>query len=121
MPHEFQRRRRVAEQIRRELAPIILRRAEAAHLGLLTVTAVDVSRDLRHAKIFFTALSPTVVADAESALNRQSGNLRHLLGQQLRMRFVPSLRFVYDESIGRGTRVDVLLDRIKTKEGDQGG
>jgi len=114
MPHAFQRSKRVGEQIKRELAAIIQRRAEEAQWGMLTITAVALSRDLRHAKVFFTRLNTEdVAADIESALNQQSGNLRHLLGQQLRIKFIPELQFIYDESIERATRVDLLLDAVR--------
>ncbi|MGH6634573.1 MAG: 30S ribosome-binding factor RbfA [Gammaproteobacteria bacterium] len=114
MPHAFQRSKRVAEQIKRELAAIIQRRAEEARWGILTITAVALSRDLRHAKVFFTGLTnEDVIADIESALNQQSGNLRHLLGQQLRIKFIPELQFIYDESIERATRVDMLLEAVR--------
>ncbi|MGH8657541.1 MAG: 30S ribosome-binding factor RbfA [Gammaproteobacteria bacterium] len=113
MPHAFQRSNRVAEQIKRELATIVQRRAEA-QWGIVTITAVALSRDLRHAKIYFTGLNTEdVVADIESALNHQSGNLRHLLGQQLRIKFIPELQFICDESIERATRVDSLLDAVR--------
>ncbi|MGH8594208.1 MAG: 30S ribosome-binding factor RbfA [Gammaproteobacteria bacterium] len=116
MPHAFQRSKRVAEQIKRELAAIVQRRAEEAQWGMLTITAVALSRDLRHAKVFFTGLSTqAVAADLESALNQQSGNLRHLLGQQLRIKFIPELQFVHDESIERATRVDLLLDAVRRR------
>ncbi len=116
MPHAFQRSKRVAEQIKRELAAIVQRRAEEAQWGMLTITAVALSRDLRHAKVFFTGLrTQAVVADLESALNQQSGNLRHLLGQQLRIKFIPELQFVHDESIERATRVDLLFDAVRRR------
>ncbi|MGH8610718.1 MAG: 30S ribosome-binding factor RbfA [Gammaproteobacteria bacterium] len=114
MPHAFQRGKRVGEQIKRELAAIIQRRAEETQWGMLTITAVALSRDLRHAKVFFTRLNTEgVAADIESALNQQSGNLRHLLGQQLRIKFIPELQFIHDESIERATRVDMLLDAVR--------
>lgn len=104
------RRRRVAEQIRHELASILMREMKDPRISGVTLTAVEVSSDLEHAKVYFTLLAgetePVVKALAHAA-----GFLRSELAQRLRMRTVPRLSFVYDESVERGARLSNLIDQ----------
>ena len=124
MPREFSRTKRVAEQIKRELAPLIQRAANENRLGLLTVTSVDVSADLRNARIYVTHLGGDVDHDgALAALGECKSRLRHHLAVNLRMRVTPSLSFRFDESLERGARISSLLDEVATdfRNGDAPG
>ncbi len=80
-------------------------------MGMVTVSAVEVTRDLAHAKVFVTVLGDeTARRDTMTALASAAGFLRHELGQRMLTRTVPQLRFVYDESIEHGTRLSALID-----------
>jgi ribosome-binding factor A len=112
MPRDFPRTRRVGEQMQRELSALIRQEVKDPRVGMVTVSAVEVTRDLAHAKVFITVLGDAETRDASlAALNKAAGFLRHELGQRMLTRTVPQLRFVYDESIERGSRLSALIDR----------
>lgn len=119
MPREYGRNTRVADQIQRELALILQREQMSTGLMLVTVSAVDLSPDLKNAKVFFTSLDPgrshTEVTDI---LNEHAGHFRHLLSRLLSTRTVPRLKFVYDESVERGTRLNSLIDTLNAGRRD---
>ncbi|HUO79675.1 MAG TPA: 30S ribosome-binding factor RbfA [Steroidobacteraceae bacterium] len=110
MPREFHRSQRVGEQIQRLLAELIRREVKDPRVGLVTITAVEVSRDLTHAKVFFLPFDQRRPADeVGAALASAAGFLRIHLKKQLGMRSVPELRFLPDESIERAARVSALI------------
>jgi ribosome-binding factor A len=112
MPKDFPRSRRVADQIQRELADIIRLELKDPRVGLATITAVDVSSDLEHAKIFVTSLGPVSDHDALLAgLRRASGFLRSQLSHRMKLRIVPALSFEYDSSVERGMQLSRLIDQ----------
>jgi len=107
------RTRRIGQVLRRELAPIISRQLEASVVGLISITAVSVSKDLRHARVFVTALASKLSSvEITKELNAVSGSLRWELGQQAGLRRTPELVFEYDESIERGAEMSKLLDGL---------
>lgn len=110
MPREFPRSRRVGEEIRRVLSEALRRDFQDPRLEFVSVTAVEVSGDLSHARVFFSSLKGQEAAEAAAdALRSSSGRLRHLLGKQIKLRIVPELRFEYDDSLDRGARISALL------------
>jgi ribosome-binding factor A len=112
MPKEFPRSRRVADQIQRELAEIIRLDLNDPRVNLVTVTDVEVSADLEHAKIFVTSLNPaTDHAAALTCLQRATGILRSRLSHRMRLRLVPALSFEYDTSVERGMELSQLIDQ----------
>ncbi len=112
MAKEFSRSRRVGEQIQRELAELLQREINDPRLGMVTVSAVDVSRDLAVAKVFFTVLNPGHdVKQTLEGLTHASGFLRRELGRRMKLRVVPELRFQYDSSIEEGSRLSALIDK----------
>jgi len=120
MPRDFPRTRRVGEQMQRELAALIRSEIKDPRLGMVTVSAVQVSRDLSHAKVFISVLGDAAAKQASlQILNKAAGFLRHALGQQMIVRTVPQLHFVYDESIERGSRLSALIDAaVKSDQHD---
>jgi ribosome-binding factor A len=120
MPRDFPRTRRVGEQMQRELAALIRTEIKDPRLGMVTVSAVQVSRDLSHAKVFISVLGDAEVRQVSlQILNKAAGFLRHALGQQMIVRTVPQLHFVYDESIERGSRLSALIDAaVKSDQHD---
>ena len=111
MPREFSRPQRVAAQIQKELAQLIQFEVKDPRIGLVTVSAVEVSRDLSHAKVFITLMErDRSVEDALKGLNSASGYMRRELGKRMMMRSVPNLHFVYDASAERGANLSALID-----------
>lgn len=111
MPRDFPRTRRVGEQLQRELATLIRDEIGDPRLGLVSISAVEVSRDLSHAKVFFSTLGDQQAADQSlRVLQGAAGFLRRLLGQQLAMRHVPQLHFKQDHSLEQGARLSALID-----------
>ncbi len=111
MAKDFSRIRRIGEQMQRELATLIQQEIQDPRVGMVTVSAVEVSRDLSHAKVYITVLkNDQDIADTLEILNRASGFLRHELGRRMTLRTVPALHFVYDESMVRGNELSRLID-----------
>jgi ribosome-binding factor A len=111
MPREFPRTRRVGEQIQRELAELIRDEINDPRLGLVSISLVQVSRDLSHAKVFVSVLGSTEQADASvTVLNHAAGFLRHKLGKQMHIRVIPQLRFHLDRSLEEGARLGALIN-----------
>lgn len=112
MAREFSRSRRVGEQIQRELAELIQREVKDPRVGMVTVSAVEVSRDLAHARVFVSLLDDgKTMEETLRALKSASGFLRRELGRRMKVRIVPELRFVQDSSIIEGNRLSALIDR----------
>jgi ribosome-binding factor A len=110
MPREFNRSERVAGQIRRELAQLLQQEIKDPDIGFISVSDVEVTRDLAHAKVFITVYETDKAADTMAALKRAAGYLRRRLGQEMRMRSVPELHFHHDASVEAGLRMDSLID-----------
>ena len=111
MPKDFERTRRVGEQLQRELATLIQQEIMDPRVGMITVSAVEVTKDLAHAKVFITALNESQGHNETiDALQHAAGFLQHELGKRLKLRTIPRLKFVYDESIERGTALSALID-----------
>ncbi len=120
MPKEFSRTQRVSELLQRELADIIRRELSIPSLGLITVSSVDVSPDLKQAKVYVTSLNAQ--QDHKHIclqLNEAAGELRHHLSQRIRnMRHTPRLLFFYDESIEYGSRLSALIESVSPEKSD---
>lgn len=116
MPSDSRRSDRVAEAIREEVATFLNESAKDPRIqGLVTVTGVDVTRDLRSAKVYVSVLGN----DAERAatfegLASVASHLRSRIGRALRLRLAPEIRFVGDESIQRAARIESLLEQLKS-------
>lgn len=111
MPREFPRSRRVGEQIQRSLAVLIQQEIKDPRLGMTSVSAVQVARDLSVAKVYVTVLGDDAVVKASlEVLKNAAGFLRSSLAKQMRTRVVPELRFIYDHSLEEGVRLGALIN-----------
>ena len=111
MAKEFSRARRLGEQFQRELALLIQQELKDPRLGMVTVSGVEISRDLAHAKVFVTVMGEAHDVDETlETLQRAAGFLRTQLAHSVRVRTMPVLHFVYDESVERGARLSRLID-----------
>ena len=109
------RPRKVADLIQRELSDLLRREVRDPGIGMVTITSVDVSPDLSHAKVFFTLLQPEQKLSTEKALQRAAGYLRSQLAHRIKLYATPELRFMYDESVERGDRLSQLIDAANRK------
>lgn len=106
-----QRQRRVADQIQRELSDLIRGELKDPRVRMVTLTSVELSPDLVHAKVFYTSLAAASQRDETLAgLNHAAGFLRAMLGARMKVHNTPELHFVYDESVEEGMRLDRLID-----------
>jgi ribosome-binding factor A len=112
---ENRRPDRVAEAIREEVATFLAEDARDPRIvGLVTVTGVDVTRDLRHAKIYVSVMGSDDERRATmQGLESAAGHLRSRLGRVLRLRVAPEITFRYDDSISRAARIDALLAEVR--------
>lgn len=104
------RPQKLGDQIQRELSDLLQRELRDPRVGMITITAVDVSPDLSHAKVFYTMLDPAHVEEAQKGLHRAAGFLRSQLARRIELYTTPELRFSYDESVERGDRLSRLID-----------
>ena len=117
-PKEFQRSERVAGQIRRDLAQLIQQEIKDPQVGFISVSDVEVTRDLSHAKVFITVFEPEKAGESLKALRKAASFLRSRLGQALRLRHVPELHFVHDDSVEKGSHIDELIARALKADKD---
>jgi ribosome-binding factor A len=104
---------RVADQIRAEVSSMIARDLHDPGLGFITITRVQVSPDLHHARVYYTAMGDQPArTNSGKALERASSFMRRQIGQRLRLRRAPELTFVFDESIAHQDRIAQLLQEI---------
>lgn len=107
-----QRMQRLADQIQREIAGLIRSELKDPRLGMVTISAVKVSKDMGYAEIYVTVLGKELDVDyapSLAVLNNAAGFLRGALGKSLQVRMIPRLRFHYDEVVVRGNRMAELI------------
>lgn len=110
MPREFSRGRRIADQIRKDLAVLIQREVKDPRVGMVTINDAKVSRDLAFADIYFTVMPQGDSTAAEEVLNSAGGFLRSQLAKNLSTRTTPRLRFHYDHTLETGDRMARAID-----------
>jgi hypothetical protein len=115
MSREFKRSDRVAQELKKEVAVILQREVKDPRIGMVTVSDVEVSRDLAYAKIFVTFLfdnDQEAINQGMKGLEKASPYIRSLVGKAMRLRIVPELRFIYDESLVEGMRMSNLVSNV---------
>jgi ribosome-binding factor A len=110
-PRGFQRSDRVAEQVRRDLADLIRSELKDPRVGMISLTAVELTPDYAHAKVFYTTLNVEHLAEVEQGLKRAAGFLRRELGRRIHIHTLPELHFIYDNSLEHGMNMSQLIDR----------
>ena len=116
MGKEFERTQRVSHFLHEEVARLLQNTVRDPRVQKVNLTGVEVSRDLSHAKVFFTLMndaSPEERADVTAVLSKVSGFLRSELAKASAMRTVPRLSFRFDESVGRGRDMESLLRDVR--------
>ena len=116
------RARKIAERIQEELADILMRNVADPRLAMITITAVDVDRELAYAQIYVVASGDDERMDEVLAgLEGAQGYLRSQLAARIQLRSFPQLRFRWDASHERGARIEELLDSLQEERGEKAG
>lgn len=119
MAREFKRTDRIAQLLQRKLALLIQREIKDPRLpGLITVSSAEVSKDLGHAKIYFTVFNGDPIV-AQTVLNTAASFLRSAVAKDLSLRTVPQLHFVHDKSVEYGARLSRLIDQVNQSSKDE--
>ncbi len=114
MAKEFSRSNRVAEQMQRELAGLLQLEVKDPRIGMVTVTDVEVTGDMAHAKIYYSAAKAS--NSLQKGLEKSAGFLRTQLAKRMLLRTIPQLHFVYDESIDIGIKMAQLIDAARASD-----
>ncbi len=115
--HEPSKRpQQVADLIHKTLAVALQRETNDPRLTKISITEVNVSPDLRNARIYYTLLNKNELKPIEKALAKGAGFLRHCLAQQVGLRYVPKLEFLYDDNLQHAEELGKLLSQIKVND-----
>ncbi len=107
---------KVNQSIKREIGNIVLMEMKDPRLEFVTITHVEVSKDLQHSKVYFSVLGTNVqVKKAQEALDNARGFIRKLIGERIRMRYTPEFQFIFDKSIEYGARIETTLEEINNE------
>ncbi|MFT5481900.1 MAG: ribosome-binding factor A [Halieaceae bacterium] len=123
MPREFSRTQRVADSLKRELSGLIQFELRDPRIGMVSITEVEVSRDMGHAKVYYTSLTADNVEDAKEStevLNKAAGFFRSKIARGSNMRVTPHLKFVYDTSVSRGRHLSDLIEKAAESDRNLG-
>ena len=108
MAKVFSRSSRIAEQMRRELADLLQFEVKDPRIGMVTITEVEVTGDMAHAKVFYSAQEGS--AEQQKGLEKAAGFLRSQVAKRMLLRAVPQLHFEYDASADYGMKMSKLID-----------
>ncbi|MBA4372191.1 MAG: 30S ribosome-binding factor RbfA [Thermodesulfovibrio sp.] len=112
----YKRSQRVSDLLREEVADIIMYKLKDPRIGFVTVTGVDLSPDLKNAKVFVSILKEEEREPTLDALTSSKAFMRATLAKRLKMKFIPHLDFRLDSSIDYGFKIDKLLKEVRDKE-----
>lgn len=113
MAKEFSRTQRVSNQLQKEIALILQREIKDPRIGMVTVSGVEVSRDMAYAKVYVTFLTmgEQTPEGGLEALHEATGYIRSLLGKAIRLRVTPEITFFFDQSLTEGMRISNLVSQ----------
>ncbi len=110
----FKRKDRVANEIQHILGKIQTQYIDLSDLGLITFSRVTISPDLKHAKVFFSVLNKKIPIDKiQIEMDNRAKSFRKYLGQELRIKFTPELKFFYDETVEYTQKIDTIFQKLK--------
>jgi ribosome-binding factor A len=122
MAKAFNRSSRVGHELQKEIAIILQREIKDPRPGMVTVSGVDISRDLSYAKVFVTFLNdedPQVIEQGLNVLNDAKGYIRTLIGKAMRLRIIPEIKFFYDESLVKGMQMSSLVSDVIKQDNER--
>ena len=103
---------RINEVLHRELANLLRNEFKDPRAGLVTISGVEVAKDLAHAKVYVTILEDSKVDVTIEILNKAAGFFRSQLAHRVQLRQTPQLQFIYDASIVYGNRIDAIINQL---------
>lgn len=110
------RKEKIAQLIKKEVSEIIHRELKDPRIGFVTITKVEITRDLHQAKVYFSILGSSKDTKKTSKGLKSSCNyIRKLMGKRLKLRYTPEVLFCHDKSIEYSIRIDETIERIKEK------
>jgi len=110
---QHKRAERVGDLIKKEISQIIQYELKDPGIGFVTITAVELSGDLKHARIFYSVLGDeNAKEESSSALKRACGFIQHEIGKRLRLRYTPEICFLFDTSVEYGAHIETLIKKI---------
>ncbi|HOD70299.1 MAG TPA: 30S ribosome-binding factor RbfA [Deltaproteobacteria bacterium] len=110
------RQARVGDLIKQTIAELVQRKVKDPRVDGVTITGVDVSVDLRVGHVFYCVLDPDRQQQAQQGLTSAAGFLRRELSRELRIKHIPELSFIYDESFDYGSKIDEILEKLEKDE-----
>lgn len=117
---EHRRERRVGELLKEEISKIIRREVKDPRIGFVSVTDVEVSGDLRHAKVFVSVYGDEQEKkDTMAGLEKATGFIRKLVGDRVKIHHTPEILFCYDDSIEHGVYISKLINKVRNEEKDE--
>jgi len=112
---EYQRSERIGDLLVEIISDLLRREIRDPRLGTITITAAKVTKDLRHAKVYFNLLAGAVDRkEVLAGLKSATGFLRSKIAKELKLRFVPTLEFLYDETEDAAQHIEDLLKQVKS-------
>ena len=114
---QYKRADRVGDLIKEEISRIIQHELKDPGIGFVTITGVELSDDLKHAKIFYSVLGDEEAKKkSSSALRRARGFVQHEMGSKLRLKYTPEICFLFDSSVEYGARIEMLIEKMHRSE-----
>ena len=109
----FKRSDRVADKVRLAISEILLKNVSISSSGLITITKVNMSRDLRYAKIFFSHINTGLTTEElEKKLSLNKKRIRYYMGNNLETQYVPQIHFEFDQNHAKSARIENLLNKV---------
>jgi ribosome-binding factor A len=113
---DFKRSDRLGEVIKEEISLILLDGIKDPQIGLVTITRVKMNDDLKSAKVYYTVFGDEIEKNkCQEGLNRAKGYIKRVIGERLKIKYIPSLVFIFDDSLDYGNRIESLLDDLKSE------
>ncbi len=113
----FKRTDRVSDKVRLAISEVLLKDIVVIDTGLITITRVVVSKDLRYAKVFFSHIQTKLnSSELEAKLNQNKSRIRYYMGNKLEAQYVPQINFIFDRKYEKSTKIDNLLNKIKKSD-----
>jgi ribosome-binding factor A len=116
MPREFSRTVRVAQSIKRAMAPLVSDWMREHQIGMASVTSADVSPDMKRSRVYVSIYGCDDTLAAIASLNLETGRFRHALSGKVRLRNIPAIEFFLDESIEHGDSISRMLESLKSHD-----
>jgi len=112
-----QRSVRVGDQLLREIADLLMKKVNDPRVKGVTLTGIRVSRDLKHARIFFSVLGEDEkIVKAEAGLKSAKGFIKREIGLRMELKYIPEIMFTHDPTLKKGNYMETLLDKLKTDQ-----